>query len=59
MTNRFLCLNLFVILMLLVIHISQIKCSKEGTVYEMDDRLIEFTAQGKWLIMFYAPWWLV
>jgi len=27
-----------------------------GKVLEMDDRLIEFTAQGKWLVTFYAPW---
>lgn len=25
-------------------------------VIEMDDRLIDLSAQGKWLVMFYAPW---
>ena len=25
-------------------------------VLEMDDRIIEYTKQGKWLISFYAPW---
>jgi thioredoxin domain-containing protein 10 len=25
-------------------------------VYEMDDRIIEYSSQGKWLIIFYAPW---
>lgn len=27
-----------------------------GKVIEMDDRLIELKAQGKWLVTFYAPW---
>lgn len=29
---------------------------KEPLVYEMDDRIIDFATQGKWLIQFYAPW---
>lgn len=33
------------------------KEEEEPLVYEMDDRVIDFTTQGKWLIMFYAPWW--
>lgn len=27
-----------------------------GKVIEMDDRLVELSAQGKWLVTFYAPW---
>lgn len=27
-----------------------------GKVIEMDDRIIDFSTQGKWLVTFYAPW---
>ena len=37
-------------------NIAQCK-EEEPLVYEMDDRIIDFSTQGKWLIMFYAPWW--
>lgn len=30
--------------------------NKSEFVYEMDDRIIEYSSQGKWLIIFYAPW---
>jgi thioredoxin-like negative regulator of GroEL len=30
--------------------------SQDSFVYEMDDRIIEHSSKGRWLITFYAPW---
>ena len=52
-------LSLFKSIMVLFLLYAQMHVatgSKEGIVYEMDDRIIDYTTQGKWLIMFYAPW---
>ncbi|CAF0717772.1 unnamed protein product [Brachionus calyciflorus] len=50
---------IFYTLTLMICWLGKIKCDEqeeEPLVYEMDDRVIDFTTQGKWIIMFYAPW---